>query len=275
MDLPMGTGGGSDRVRAMRIEQAVADCYRCATVLLDAVKQVYEPARSVASGGSAGADKAALPPEIVARMDRQIDAQPAWREHPMPPALRSPLKPSKRITGGLGLFGDQKPAGRPPKWTDRLPPGELVRVERDGARIVAITASQSLDPAGEVGSGGYWLSLSGDGGKSFAAPLYMGLRVFGPYTIRPESNLPLLAADTLQIEVLLRRIDPEKIMFPPIALPIAESRDDIYLTLPLADLRRDTDGDGLTDLAEQAMLLDPDCDDTDGDGLEDGVDSLP
>jgi len=40
-------------------------------------------------------------------------------------------------------------------------------------------------------------------------------------------------------------------------------------------LTRDSDGDGLTDLAEARLLTDPAAPDTDGDGIPDGADPLP
>ncbi len=46
-------------------------------------------------------------------------------------------------------------------------------------------------------------------------------------------------------------------------------------TLPLTDLRRDTDGDGLTDIAERLLFLDPARTDSDGDGVPDAVDPTP
>jgi hypothetical protein len=46
-------------------------------------------------------------------------------------------------------------------------------------------------------------------------------------------------------------------------------------TCDLAHLREDSDNDGLPDLVEQSLLLDPHNADTDGDGLPDGFDALP
>jgi hypothetical protein len=52
-------------------------------------------------------------------------------------------------------------------------------------------------------------------------------------------------------------------------------QDGLMLTIPFADLERDSDGDGLTDLAEERLVTDPANPDTDGDGLRDGDDPLP
>jgi hypothetical protein len=49
----------------------------------------------------------------------------------------------------------------------------------------------------------------------------------------------------------------------------------MYLDIPIAMLERDSDGDGLTDLAEERLITDPADPDTDHDGVPDGVDTLP
>jgi hypothetical protein len=85
----------------------------------------------------------------------------------------------------------------------------------------------------------------------------------------------MLDGDRLQLEVAVRQLDDEHVTLPPIDLPLKEKRDDLYIDISLATLARDTDHDGLTDIAEWAMLLDPHDADTDGDGIADGADSLP
>lgn len=262
------------RDRNGAIDGAIAECHRCGTRLLDALRSMR--GEEAASSGSPASNEIwpGLPDAIRIRMDAQIDATPPWHAQPLPAAWRTPHPKQKR--GGIpSEFSQADRLDPSPAWSKRLPPGELVRYAQSGHRIVAITASQSLDPVGEISSGGYWVSISDDDGASFAPPLYTGLRAFSPYTIRGASKLPLIDGDTLQIEVALRRIDPDKVVFPPIMLPVTESRNDLFLRIPLADLRRDSDGDGLTDLAEQAMLLDPTRTDTDGDGLADGIDMMP
>jgi hypothetical protein len=47
------------------------------------------------------------------------------------------------------------------------------------------------------------------------------------------------------------------------------------LKVDLTRARLDSDGDGIPDLAEKRMRLDPERRDTDGDGLEDGLDPAP
>lgn len=265
--------GGWPKLRRREAEQAIANCYRCAPVLLAAIRQAGESAPLSPAAPASATAPSGLPAAVMARMDRQLTATAQWEEQPLPLASRTP-RPQSHPERGDDIAARSE-RSHPPAWARLLPAGELVRYQVDGSRIVAITASQRLDPVGELSSGGYWVSLSSDGGKTFAPPLYTGLRVYQPYVIRPTSRLPLLDGESLRIEVALRRIDPAKVMLPPIALPVVESKDDLYIRIPLAELARDSDGDGLSDLAEQAMLLDPTVADTDADGLDDAHDPLP
>lgn len=256
---------------------AIRRCYRCAPDLLAMVEEV---AGEVAQTSVAAprADGSQLPPSVRKAMDAAIATpRPGWSEHALPVALRQPHpKPRSRQPGDDILFAvpSRTPPVRP-TWASRLPGGELVRYEQQRQRVVAVTVSQTLDPTGEISAGGYWVSLSNDGGRHFQAPLYTGLRMFEPYVVLPHSKLPMLAGEHLQLEVAVRQIDDEHVILPPVVLPMKSKRDDVYVDIPLADLARDTDGDGLTDMAEWAMLLDPNKADTDGDGIPDGIDPLP
>jgi hypothetical protein len=151
----------------------------------------------------------------------------------------------------------------------------LVRAERQGDRVAAIGESQDYDPLGEVSAGAYWVLLSSDGGRTWGPPLYTGLRLNQPYVVRAVSRLPLLAGDHLQVEVEIAELDASRITFPPVLLTPKRTAKGLYLDIPLELLQKDSDGDGLTDLAEERLLTDPRSRDTDGDGLEDGVDPLP
>lgn len=157
-----------------------------------------------------------------------------------------------------------------------LPDGfSAVRIERNGQRSAAIGVSQSYDPVGESSPGAYWILLSEDGGATWERPLYTGLRINLPYVVRQASALPLFEGDRLRIEVEIRELDTTVITFPPIALDTKRTAKGLFLEIPIAELRRDTDRDGLTDLAEERLLTDPESPDTDGDGFTDAADPLP
>ena len=150
-----------------------------------------------------------------------------------------------------------------------------VRAEREGDEAVAIGVSQDYDPVGEISRGSYWVIRSHDGGRTWGKPVYTGLRIPSPYVVRRLSNAPLLAGDHLQVEVKVEELDTSSITFPPVGLRATRVQEGLLLQIPFADLERDSDADGLTDLAEERLVTDPRSPDTDGDGLLDGNDSLP
>lgn len=138
-----------------------------------------------------------------------------------------------------------------------LPSGfELVRAERAGQRVVAISVSQTYDPTGEVSRGGYWVHISDDAGKHWDRPLYTGLADRFPYVVTPASRLPLIAGDTLQLAVDVSEVDTASITYPPVALRSRRRAKNRFLAIPLAALQQDSDGDGLTDVAAHHLLLD-------------------
>lgn len=149
--------------------------------------------------------------------------------------------------------------GKPPevKGLTPLPRGfQPVRVERAGQRVIAISVSQTYDPSGEVSQGGYWVHVSEDGGKHWGVPLYTGLADRFPYVVKATSRLPMIVDDTLQLAVDVAEIDTASITYPPVALGTRRDASDLYLSIPLEALRRDSDRDGLTDIAEHHLLLD-------------------
>lgn len=138
-----------------------------------------------------------------------------------------------------------------------LPQGYVpVRMERNGSRAIAVSVSQTLDPTGEVSQGGYWIHLSEDGGSHWDAPLYTGLADRFPYVVPSASPMPLLAGDAVHLAVDIAELDTASISYPPVALRTRRRATGRYLTLPIAQLRADRDGDGLSDLAERHLLLD-------------------
>jgi hypothetical protein len=153
------------------------------------------------------------------------------------------------------------PARRTEPWTAKLTPlpdgYNLVRVERSGARVVAISLSQNYDPTGEVSQGGYWVHLSEDGGRTWGRPLYTGLAERWPYVVLPASRLPLIDGEVLDVAVEIRELDPMSISYPPVALRSRRRQSNLYLKIPIAELTRDSDGSGLTDIAKEHLLLKP------------------
>ena len=159
-----------------------------------------------------------------------------------------------------------------------LPTGYLiVRVERLGSSVVALGASRDYDPVAVSLSshGAYWVLRSRDGGVNWDPPLYTGLRMLMPYIAVHQSHLPMIGRSGLRLEVKIREGDPDSIFFPGGYTSYKRSEDGLFVELPWELLERDSDGDGLTDLAEERLLTDPLGADTDRDGLDDRNDPLP
>jgi len=151
---------------------------------------------------------------------------------------------------------------------------QVARIEPRGDGWDLIYTSTELDPTGEISAGGYWYVHSESGG-CWQSPIYLGLQQFFPYVVLPASTLPLVDGDHLQIAVAVRELDPESITFPPIRLQASREVDGLMIEASFAELLRDQDADGMTDIFEHRIGLDPLNPDTDGDGFQDGVDGLP
>lgn len=181
--------------------------------------------------------------DVVAATRASIDPDPA-------PFAALPLPDQWRRTSAK--------ASAWPKNAAKLPPDFMpVRFERNGNRAAAVSVSQNFDPSGEVSRGGYWIHLSDDGGKSWQAPLYTGLADRFPYVVPAEARMPLLGTDgAIDLEVEVALLDTASITYPPVALATRRQQSDLYLRIPVADLKRDGDGDGFSDIAERHLLLD-------------------
>ena len=160
-------------------------------------------------------------------------------------------------------------------WRRRPKAFQGTKFDQEGKRAVVVgwfpEGNQRL--AGWIGN--YQAIFSRNGGETWSPPLDTGLRQTLASRWNDWSAFPLLAGDRLQIEITRQENDPDLVVPPAyLANPHTVTRSSL-LTLPLADLRRDTDGDGLTDLAEQQLLTDPEDPDTDHDGLPDAADPLP
>jgi hypothetical protein len=197
-----------------------------------------------------------------------------WLERPPgPPFAARHLPPGVQP---LDLSEAQRAAARARLAESlHLPVGfNPVRAGQLQAELAVIARSYAYDPwSPEAEDGGYWVLRSSDGGKTWRRPLYTGLRVRLPYTVREESSLPLLAGDHLQVEVEIEPIDHATYIAAELAPRPGQMG--LYLEIPFDELERDTDGDGLTDLAEQRLLTDPGNPDTNGDGTADGSDRTP
>lgn len=144
-----------------------------------------------------------------------------------------------------------------PSALAKLPSGHFpIRFERTGSTVTALSVSQDYDPSGEVIRGGYWVHLSQDGGKSWSRNLYTGLAEHFPYVAVAQSRMPLRDGQDLTIEVEIAELDTSSITYPPVALRTRRRASGLYVRIPLAELGRDSDGDGITDIVSRHLLLD-------------------
>ena len=201
-----------------------------------------------------------------AKVDLPDAGAPIWTEAPLPHGVQHV------VTDG-GDDGEDASMSLPTP----LPKGFWpVRFEKTSTGWLGVASSQALDPTGEVSGGAYWIFRSADG-KNWERPIYTALREYRPYVVRARSAIPLLSSDgtQVQIEVSIRQANESAISFPPIDLSAARTQSNIYVHAALADLGRDSDRDGLSDLVEQRLMLDPHNPDSDGDGVPDGTDPTP
>jgi hypothetical protein len=154
-----------------------------------------------------------------------------------------------------------------PNWKAPLVPATINRISEieqfwrvvsDGPLVVVVGQMHS------GGLGGVWVHVSRDGGKTWGAPLYTDLESNRNFMVKAERCTSRLEGDHLIVESWLE---------PTGSTRSAEGR--FAIDIPLSVLQRDNDRDGLTDIVEEALLLNPRNRDSDGDGVPDGEDSFP
>jgi hypothetical protein len=181
----------------------------------------------------------------------------------------------RRVPADRRWIGKRPQAAPSAKGYPAIADLTIVVLSPAAQRMFAVSVSQDLDPRGEVSAGGYWLYLSADSGKTWEGPYYLGIADQFPYVILPVTHVPSFDGDRVNVEVERREVDESTITFPPVGLRAKNVAKDLYLSIDTAAVKRDSDGDGLTDLMEEKLGLDPLSPDTDDDGIPDGSDPLP
>lgn len=121
---------------------------------------------------------------------------------------------------------------------------------------------------------GYWIALSNDDGKNWKK-YFTGLTVNKNYYFKSNSKIPLWKnPNTLQMEAVIVKKISDRIL-PGKSEEYRTIRDSIAVQFDLSKIILDSDNDGLTDVIEERMLLDPSNPDTDGDGIIDSKDKNP
>lgn len=146
------------------------------------------------------------------------------------------------------------------------------KMEKNGDNWAIIYKDAKYDDP-FYGAWGYWIALSNDAGKTWNR-YYTGLSENSYYFFKPNSKLPLWKDSvTLQIESKIVRQMTE-ISHPGYA-KFETIENNIAVQIDLTKITQDSDHDGLTDIAENKMLLNPNNSDTDGDGINDFEDNNP
>ena len=124
------------------------------------------------------------------------------------------------------------------------------------------------------GETGIWVGYSDDNGETWSY-YYTGIVQKQPLYVKWYSSYPLINEQgDLQIEACLLR-QMSQFMHPGPGPSYQLVKDGLLLTLDLETLRKDSDGDGLTDIVEVKFRTDPNNADTDGDGVPDNLDLNP
>ena len=124
------------------------------------------------------------------------------------------------------------------------------------------------------GEPGIWVAYSNDNGETWSY-YYTGIVQRQPLFVKWYSSYPLINEQgDLQIEACLLR-QTSLFIHPGPGPSYQLAKDGLLLTLDLETLRKDSDGDGLTDIVEAKFRTDPKNADTDGDGVPDNLDLNP
>jgi hypothetical protein len=154
-------------------------------------------------------------------------------------------------------------------------PEDAVSAGRGEGNDVAVYLSSRLDPAAEeTGDFGYRVRMRDGAGHD--EDLAIGLAARRPLVLVHNPMVPILEGGTVQLEAEWRQLDDASIDFQPAeGITTWRAAGELVVRCRLEDLRRDQDGDGLTDLEEERLLTDAWDRDTDGDGTADGDDRSP
>jgi hypothetical protein len=157
---------------------------------------------------------------------------------------------TRTVKRDFGLFEEEG-------WYGRYPYSPLACVQARDTVWLVISNSGILG-CDECCDQDLWLRTSPDSGKSWDAPLHLGL-------IRTNCS----NTESLRIAVYHRWLCLD------LGFEVRPTMEHSQVRIPLTVLRSDRDGDGITDLAEPFFALDPDNPDTDLDGLWDYEDPNP
>ena len=125
----------------------------------------------------------------------------------------------------------------------------------------------------DVFNAGVFVAYSSNNGSTWDY-YYTGLTQDAPMFVKWYSKYPLIDSEgNVQIEACQRSGDGNS-HWGWMSLPVVV-KDGLLITFDLETLRKDSDGDGLTDIEEARLRTDPFSKDTDNDGIPDDLDLNP
>ena len=159
------------------------------------------------------------------------------------------------------------------KYVGKIDKYQILKQEKKGKIEAFIYRSAEFENM-FFGEPGIWVAYSDDNGETWSY-YYTGIVQKQPLYVKWYSSYPLINEQgDLQIEAcLLRQTSPFTHPGPGPSYQLV--KDGLLLTLDLETLRKDSDGDGLTDIVEAKFRTDPKNADTDGDGIPDNLDLNP
>jgi hypothetical protein len=148
----------------------------------------------------------------------------------------------------------------------------IIKQERLGDKWAILYADSKYDNF-IYGGWGYWIALSENNGKSWKH-YYTGLTENCHYFFKRNSVIPLWKdSATIQIESAVVRQVSEVAHPRPAEFELIQ--DSIAILMDISSIIKDSDNDGLTDIVENKMMLNPNNTDSDGDGIIDSADKNP
>lgn len=125
----------------------------------------------------------------------------------------------------------------------------------------------------DIFNSGVFVAYSSNSGSTWDY-YYTGLTQEAPLFVKWYSKYPLIDTEgNVQIEACLRSGDGNS-HWSWLSSPVVV-KDGLLITFDLETLRKDSDGDGLTDIEEARLRTDPFKADTDDDGIPDNLDLNP
>ena len=157
-----------------------------------------------------------------------------------------------------------------PELASKVDNKQIVKYEKKGLMEAIVYKRYEYPFANEASID---VAYSNNGGESWTF-YYTGITHGQPLCLKSRSKTPLFNEQgDLQLEAcLLRQISQPTRGYP---LDYELVKDGLLLTIDLESLRKDSDGDGMTDIVETWYMTDSYDIDTDGDGITDDLDMNP